>query len=94
MLVFVHQLVGVAYFVEVEDVGQTRVNLAGVDQFDGRVGYGEIAGDIKPNLYDRITRGEAPIEDRPGALVPPALNAIRKSRGPFASDDALFLAVF
>ena len=59
-----------------------------------RGGYGEIAGDIEPNLYDRITRGEAPIEDRPGALVPPALYAIRKSRGPFASDDDLLLAAF
>ena len=59
-----------------------------------RGGYGEIAGDIEPNLYDRITRGEAPIEDRPGALVPPALDAIRKFRGPFASEDDLRLAVF
>ena len=33
MLVFVHQLVGVTYFVEAKDVGQTRMNLAGDDQF-------------------------------------------------------------
>ena len=94
MLVFVYQLVVVAYFVEAKDVGQTRINLAGDDQFVDRGGYGEIAGDIEPNLYDRITRGEAPIEDRPGALVPPALYAIRKSRGPFDSDDDLLLAAF
>ena len=30
MLVFVHQLVGVAYFVEAKDVGQTRINLLAV----------------------------------------------------------------
>lgn len=59
-----------------------------------RGGYGEIAGRIDPNLYDRITRGEAPITERPGALVPPALKRIRESRGPFASDDDLLLAAF
>jgi oxaloacetate decarboxylase alpha subunit len=59
-----------------------------------RGGYGEIAGSIDPNLYDRITRGAAPITDRPGALVPPALDRLRKTRGPFASDDDLLLAAF
>jgi oxaloacetate decarboxylase (Na+ extruding) subunit alpha len=59
-----------------------------------RGGYGEIAGAIDPNLYDRITRGAAPITVRPGALVPPALARIRASRGPFASDDDLLLAAF
>ena len=59
-----------------------------------RGGYGEIAGTIDPNLYDRITRGAAPITVRPGALVPPALARIRASRGPFASDDDLLLAAF
>ncbi len=59
-----------------------------------RGGYGQIAGDIDPNLYDRITRGAQPIKERPGALVAPALDAVRKSRGPFASDDDLLLAAF
>ncbi len=59
-----------------------------------RGGYGEIAGTIDPDLYDRITRGAAPITERPGALVPPALDRLRKSRGPFASDDDLLLAAF
>ncbi|MEK9673437.1 MAG: pyruvate carboxylase subunit B [Rhodospirillaceae bacterium] len=57
-------------------------------------GYGKIAGEIDPNLYDRITRGAAPITERPGALVPPALDRLRKSRGPFASDDDLLLAAY
>lgn len=59
-----------------------------------RGGYGEIAGDIDPNLYDKITRGAEPITKRPGELVEPALDRLRKTRGPFASDDDLLLAAF
>ena len=59
-----------------------------------RGGYGEIAGEIDPTLYDRIARGAEPIKERPGALVPPALDRIRKGRGPFMSDDDLLLAAF
>jgi len=59
-----------------------------------RGGYGEIAGQIDPNLYDRITRGAEPITERPGALVPPALERLKKQRGPFSSDDDLLLAAF
>jgi len=59
-----------------------------------RGGYGEIAGDIDPNLYDRIAAGAELITERPGARVVPALDRIRKSRGPFESDDDLLLAAF
>lgn len=59
-----------------------------------RGGYGEIAGEIDPDLYDRIARGAEPIKERPGALVPPAVRRLRKTRGPFASDDDLLLAAF
>jgi oxaloacetate decarboxylase alpha subunit len=59
-----------------------------------RGGYGRIAGEIDPNLYDRITRGAEPITERPGALVPPALERLRASRGPFESEDDLLLAAF
>ncbi|MFT7576647.1 MAG: oxaloacetate decarboxylase alpha subunit [Alphaproteobacteria bacterium] len=59
-----------------------------------RGGYGEIAGDIEPNLYDKITRGAEPITERPGALVPAALDRLRDTRGSFASDDDLLLAAF
>ena len=59
-----------------------------------RGGYGQIPGSIDPNLYDKITRGKAPILERPGALVAPALEKIRKLRGPFVSDDDLLLSVF
>ena len=57
-------------------------------------GYGEIAGEIDPNLFDRIARGAEPVTERPGALVPPALDRLRRERGPFASDDDLLLAAF
>lgn len=57
-------------------------------------GYGEVVGDIDPNLYDKITRGADPIRERPGAQVPPALERLRRTRGPFASDDDLLLAAF
>jgi len=57
-------------------------------------GYGEIAGEIEPNLYDRIARGAEPMTERPGARVPPALERIRRERGPFESDDDLVLAAF
>lgn len=59
-----------------------------------RGGYGEIAGTIDPNLYDRIAKGAEPVDERPGALVPPAIERLRRSRGPFASDDDLLLAAF
>jgi oxaloacetate decarboxylase alpha subunit len=57
-------------------------------------GYGEIAGTIDPNLYDRITKGAKPITERPGALVEPAIKRLKKTRGPFAGDDDLLLAAF
>lgn len=59
-----------------------------------RGGYGEIAGEIDANLYDKITRGQEPITERPGLLLPPAIQRLRDQRGPFDSDDDLLLAAF
>jgi len=59
-----------------------------------RGGYGEIAGNIDENLYDKITRGAEPITERPGARLAPAIKRLRDSRGPFDSDDDLLLAAF
>ncbi len=59
-----------------------------------RGGYGKVVGDIDPNLYDKIVRGAQPITERPGAHVPKALEKLRKTRGPFASDDDLLLAAY
>jgi oxaloacetate decarboxylase (Na+ extruding) subunit alpha len=59
-----------------------------------RGGYGEIAGPIDPDLYDKVTSGQEPITERAGALLEPAIKRIRKARGPFASDDDLLLAAY
>ncbi len=56
--------------------------------------YGEIAGCIDPNLYDRIANGAEPARGRPGDLREPAIPKLRRERGPFASDDDLLLAAF
>jgi oxaloacetate decarboxylase alpha subunit len=57
-------------------------------------GYGEIPGEIDGNLYDRISNGAASISERPGLLMKPAIERLRRERGPFASDDDLLLAAF
>jgi oxaloacetate decarboxylase (Na+ extruding) subunit alpha len=56
--------------------------------------YGEIAGRIDPNLFDRITKGARPTSVRPGDLLEPGIPKIRRERGPFDSDDDLLLAAF
>jgi oxaloacetate decarboxylase alpha subunit len=56
--------------------------------------YGEIAGPIDRDLYDRISNGAEPVTERPGALVPPALDRLRRERGASASDDDLLLMAF
>jgi oxaloacetate decarboxylase alpha subunit len=56
--------------------------------------YGEIAGPIDPNLFDRITKGAKPTKARPGDLLEPGIPRVRRERGPFASDDDLLLAAF
>jgi len=56
--------------------------------------YGSLAAPVDPNLYDRIVAGERPVTERPGDLLPPTLDRVRRARGPFESDDDLLLAVF
>jgi oxaloacetate decarboxylase (Na+ extruding) subunit alpha len=56
--------------------------------------YGEIAGSVDPNLYDRIANGAESARGRPGDLLEPAIPKLRRERGPFASDDDLLLAAF
>ena len=56
--------------------------------------YGELAAPVEPNLYDRVTTGERIVTERPGDLLPPALERVRRERGPFDSDDDLLLAAF
>jgi oxaloacetate decarboxylase alpha subunit len=56
--------------------------------------YGEIAGPIDPNLFDRIANGAEPTTARPGDLLELGVAKLRRERGPFASDDDLLLAAF
>src|SRR3546814_8333283 len=49
---------------------------------------------IAPDLFYRIARGAEPVRERPGALLLPGLDRLRRERGPFASDDGLLLAAF
>lgn len=81
--------------VKAQDQGRERFDVVPDEvRLYVRGGYGEIAGEIAPNLYDKITRGAEPITERPGALIAPALERLRESRGPFATDDDLLLAAF
>ena len=56
--------------------------------------YGELAAPIAPNVLDRIVRGQQPITARPGELLAPGVERVRRERGPFESDDDLLLAAF
>ncbi len=56
--------------------------------------YGEIAGPIEPNIFDRIANGAESSTARPGDLLSPGIDRIRRERGPFRSDDDLLLAAF
>lgn len=56
--------------------------------------YGQLAAPVDPNVLDRIVGKERPVTARPGSLLAPALERVRRERGPFASDDDLLLAVF
>ncbi|NJO22982.1 MAG: carboxylase [Sphingomonadales bacterium] len=56
--------------------------------------YGEIAGPIDPNVYDRITNGAQPVTARPGDLLEPGVARLKRDRGPFRSDDDLLLEAF
>jgi len=56
--------------------------------------YGEIAGPIDANLYDRIANGAEPTSERPGDHLEPGIPRVQRERGPFASDDDLLLAAY
>jgi pyruvate/oxaloacetate carboxyltransferase len=60
----------------------------------GRGHYGRPPVPIDPDVLDRILRpGDTPIDPAAGFLDP-FLDRVRADRGPFASDEALLLAVF
>lgn len=56
--------------------------------------YGRPAGPMDPQFLDRALDGRAEVTDRPGAYLPPRLDFVRETRGPFRNDDDLLLATF
>jgi len=56
--------------------------------------YGQLPAPVEANVLDRIVGREQPVTARPGELLAPALERVRRERGPFTSDDDLLLAVF
>jgi len=55
--------------------------------------YGKPAAPFSPELLDRVlSMGGKPVTGRAGDHVPPALERLRRTRGPFRSDDDLLLA--
>ena len=56
--------------------------------------YGRPAAPIDPVVLDRVPGSDTPITVRPGELVPPGVERIRRQRGPFDSDDDLLIAAF
>jgi oxaloacetate decarboxylase alpha subunit len=56
--------------------------------------YGALAAPVAPDILDRVAGRGRPVTARPGELLAPGLDRVRRDRGPFASDDDLLLAVF
>jgi pyruvate/oxaloacetate carboxyltransferase len=56
--------------------------------------YGELAAPVDPDVLDKITGGEEPIKDRPGAMLEPMVDRMREENGPFSSDEELILSIF
>lgn len=54
--------------------------------------WGRTPAPVDPDVYDRVAQGQAPVTDRPGALVPPVLDLVRREHGPFRTDEDLLLA--
>ncbi|HEX2177491.1 MAG TPA: pyruvate carboxylase subunit B [Nocardioidaceae bacterium] len=60
--------------------------------------YGRLAGEVSPEVLDRVHAGSngsmEQFTGRAGELIPPALQELRRQRGPFDTDDDLLLAAF
>lgn len=87
------QYVATQAFLNVTGKGRYEVVADEVRQYV--LGYfGEVPGEIEGNLFDRITRGQEPVTGRTGQYIEPAVEARRRRRGPFRSDDDLLLSIF
>jgi oxaloacetate decarboxylase alpha subunit len=54
--------------------------------------WGRTPAPIDQDVFDRVSQGEEPVTDRPGALVPPMLDDVRREHGPFHTDEDLLMA--
>jgi oxaloacetate decarboxylase alpha subunit len=54
--------------------------------------WGKTPGPIDADVLDKIAGDEALVTDRPGAMVPPILDWVRREQGPFHTDEDLLLA--
>ena len=55
--------------------------------------WGRTPASVDPDVLDKVGRGAEPVTARPGELVPPILDRVRREQGPFRSDEDLLLAV-
>lgn len=56
--------------------------------------WGRTPAPVDPDVLDKVARGAQPIDVRPGSIVPPALDRVRREQGPFESDEDMLLAIF
>ena len=56
--------------------------------------WGRPPGPVDPNVLDKIAKGQQPITVRPGSLIPPTVDRVRKELGPNVSDEDLLLSLF
>jgi oxaloacetate decarboxylase alpha subunit len=56
--------------------------------------WGRTPGPIDPDVLDKVGGGEDPVTERPGGLVEPLVDKVRRELGPFESDEELLLAIF
>jgi oxaloacetate decarboxylase alpha subunit len=54
--------------------------------------WGQTPGPIDPDVLDRVADGREPVTGRPGSLVEPVLDRVRREHGPFHTDEDLLLA--
>ena len=54
--------------------------------------WGRAPGPIDQDVLDKVAQGAEPVTERPGALVPPVLDRVRREHGPFHTDEDLLLA--
>jgi oxaloacetate decarboxylase alpha subunit len=54
--------------------------------------WGRTPAPIDPDVLDRVAGGREPVSARPGSMVEPVLDRVRRDFGPFHTDEELLLA--